>query len=70
MVKAVQPMGIVFASGKTYAVGLTNFLLEPARQALRFDAALGCAVFSLRHGRVGISGAYRARCGDEDGHGY
>jgi len=47
-----------------------DFLLEPTLQALRFDAALGCAVFSLRHGRVGISGAYRAGCGDEDGHSY
>ena len=35
MVKAVQPMGIVFASGKTYAVGITDFLLEAALQALR-----------------------------------
>ncbi len=44
------------------------FLLEPTFQALRFDAALGCVVLSLRHSRVGFSGAYRAGCGDEGGH--
>jgi len=43
-------------------------LLEATLQALRFDAPLGCPVLSLRHSRVGISGAYRAGCGDEDGH--
>ena len=32
-------------------------LLEHTLQALRFDVALECAVFSLRDGRVGISGA-------------
>ncbi len=46
------------------------FLLEPTLQALRFYLALGCAVLSLRNGRVSISGAYRACGGDEDGHSY
>jgi len=32
------------------------------------DAALGGAVLSLRNGRVGFSGAYRAGGGNEDGH--
>ncbi len=30
-----------------------DFLLESTLQSPCFDAALGCAIFSLRHGRVG-----------------
>ncbi len=34
MVKAVQPMGTVFASGKTYTVGLISFSIKIVRNDL------------------------------------